>query len=106
MDRPSLIVPLAPAILSRAEAAAAAAGLSIEAWVAECIVDALPPTGVAEVASPFDAADLRTDAARRFQREQARIALAEYDRTGVSIPLEEALATFDDALEAALARKR
>lgn len=106
MDRPPLTVELVPAILSRVEAAAAAAGLSIEAWVAAVIADALSPTGVAEDAARFEAADLRTDAARRDQREQARIALAEYDRTGVSIPLEEALATFDDALEAALARKR
>lgn len=106
MDRPPLTVELDATILSRAEAAAAAAGLSLEAWVVAVIADALSPTGVAEDASPFEAADPRTGTARRYQREQARIALADYDRTGVSIPLEDALRTFDDALEAALARKR
>lgn len=106
MNRSPLTILLDAAILSRAEAAAAAAGLSIEAWVAAVIADALSPAGVAEDASPFEVADLRTEAARLYQREQARIALAEYDRTGVSIPLEDALRTFDDALEAALARKR
>lgn len=105
MRRPSPIVQLAPDIFSRAEAAAAAAGLSLEVWVAECIVSALPPTGVAEEASPFEAADLRTEAARRFQREQARIALAEYDRTGVAIPLEDVLRDVRADLEARLASK-
>ena len=106
MDRPPLTVELDATILSRAEAAAAAAGLSLEAWVAGIIADTVSPTGVAEDASPFEAADPRTEAARLYQREQARIALEKYDRTGVSIPLEDALRTFDDALEAALARKR
>jgi hypothetical protein len=39
--------------------------------------------------------DVRTDAARTWQREQAKIALAEYDRTGVSYSLEEAFAILD-----------
>lgn len=39
--------------------------------------------------------DVRTDAARTWQREQARIGLAEYDRTGVSYSLEEAFAILD-----------
>jgi hypothetical protein len=106
MDRPSLTLQLDASILSRVEAAAATAGLSTEAWVAEVIATALPPPGVAEDAAPFDLADPRTEAAKLYQAEQARIALAEYDRTGVSFPLEDVLKTFDDALEAALARKR
>jgi hypothetical protein len=106
MDRDPLTLQLDTATLARVEAAAAAEGLSIEVWTARCIIDALPPTGVAEDAAPFDLADPRTEAAKLYQREQALIALAEYDRTGVSIPLEDALRTFDDALEAALARKR
>lgn len=90
----------------RLETAAAAASLSVEAYVLEVIKAALPPPGVAEDTAPFDLADPRTEAAKLYQVEQARIALAEYDRTGVSFPLEDALKTFDDALEAALARKR
>ena len=91
---------------ARLETAAAAASLSVEAYVMEVIKAALPPPGVAEDAAPFDPADPRTEAAKLYQREQALIALAEYDRTGVSFPLEDVLKTFDDALEAALARKR
>lgn len=105
MDRPPLTVHLDAAILARAEAAAAAAGLSLEAWVAGIIADTVSPTGVAEDASPFEAADPRTGTARRYQREQARIALAEYDRTGVSIPLEDVLRDVRADLEARLASK-
>lgn len=106
MDRRPLTLQLDAATLARVEAAAAAEGLSVEAWMARCIINALPSPGVAEDAAPFDLADPRTEAAKLYQGEQALIALAEYDRTGVSIPLEDALRTFDDALEAALARRR
>jgi len=106
MDRRPLTLQLDAATLARVEAAAAAEGLSIEVWMARRIIDALPPPGVAEDPAPFDLADPRTEAAKLYQAEQARIALAEYDRTGVSFPLEDVLKTFDDALEAALARKR
>jgi hypothetical protein len=106
MDRRPLTLALDAATLARVEAAAAAEGLSIEVWIARRVIDALPSAGVAEDAPPFDLADPRTEAARLYQAEQARIALAEYDRTGVSFPLEDVLKTFDDALEAALARKR
>lgn len=105
MARSSLTLQLDGALLSRAEAAAAAAGLSTEAWVAEVIADALSPAGVAEEASPFEAADPRTGAARRYHHEQARIALAEYDRTGVSSPLEDVLRDVRADLEARLASK-
>jgi hypothetical protein len=101
----SLTRQLDGATLSRVEAAAAAAGLSTEAWVAEVIADALSLAGVAEEASPFKAGDPRTGAARRHEREQPRIALAEYDRTGVSSPLEDVLRDVRADLEARLASK-
>lgn len=106
MDRSPVTIRLDAAIQARAEAEAAVLGVTLEAYLAGIIATALPPTGVAEEASPFETSDVRTEAARRFQLEQARIALAGHDRTGVSIPLEDALRTFDDALEAGLARKR
>jgi hypothetical protein len=105
VERP-LKIELDEPTAARLETAAAAASLSVEAYVMEVIKAALPPPGVAEDAAPFDPADPRTEAAKLYQREQALIALAEYDRTGVSFPLEDVLKTFDDALEAALARKR
>ena len=105
VERP-LKIELDELTAARLETAAAAASLSVEAYVLEVIKAALPPPGIAEDAAPFDLADPRTEAAKLYQREQALIALEEYDRTGVSIPLEDALRTFDDALEAALARKR
>lgn len=97
MDRPSLIVQLDPATLARLEAAATDAGLSVEDYVAEIIEAALSSPGVAEGVAAFEGTHDWTEANRRLE---------EYDRTGVSIPLEDALKTFDDALEAALARKR
>lgn len=106
MDRRPVTIQLDAAILARSEAEAAALNLTVEVYLARIIATALSPTGVAEEASPFETSDIRTEAVRRYQREQARIALAEYDRTGVSIPLEDALRTFDDALEAGLAQKR
>jgi len=106
MDRFPLTIQLDAATVARANAEATALNLTVEAYLSWFIATELSATGVAEDVSLFEAADLRTEAARRFQREQARIALAEYDRTGVSIPLEDALATFDATLEAGLARKR
>jgi hypothetical protein len=105
MDRHPLTLQLDAPTLARVEAAAAAEGLSIEVWIARCIIDALPPTGVAEDAAPFDLADPRTEAAKLYQREQALIALEEYDRTGVSFPLEDVLRDFRADLEARLASK-
>jgi hypothetical protein len=89
----------------RLETAAAAASLSVEAYVLEVIKAALSPPGVAEDAAPFDLADPRTEAAKLYQREQALIALAEYDRTGVSFPLEDVLRDVRADLEARLASK-
>lgn len=105
MDRSPLTLRLDAATLARVEAAAAAEGLSTEAWMARRIIDALPPPGFAEDAAPFDLADHRTEAAKLYQRDQALIALAEYDRTGVSIPLEDVLRDFRADLEARLASK-
>lgn len=104
-ERP-LTIALDGSTMARVEAAAASAGLSVDDYVLEIIEAALSAPGVAEHGAAFEGPDQRTEAARRYQREQAELALAEYDRTGVSIPLEDALRTFDDALEAALARKR
>jgi hypothetical protein len=105
MDRRPLILQLDAAALARVEAAAAAEGLSIEVWIVRRVIDALPPPGVAEDAAPFDLADPRTEAAKLYQAEQARIALAEYDRTGVSFPLEDVLRDVRADLEARLASK-
>lgn len=105
VERP-LKIELDEPTAARLENAAAAASLSVEAYVMEALKAALSSPGFAEDAGAFDGPDDRTEAAKRYQREQAEIALAEYDRTGVSFPLEDVLKTFDDALEAALARKR
>ncbi|MBX9803022.1 MAG: hypothetical protein K2Y04_09690 [Caulobacteraceae bacterium] len=105
MDRRPLTLQLDAATLARVEAAAAAEGLSVEDWMARCIIDALPSPGVAEDAAPFDLADPRTEAAKLYQGEQALIALAEYDRTGVSYPLEDVLRDLRADLEARLASK-
>ena len=94
-ERP-LTLSLDPATLARAMAAAADAGLSVEAWAAEVLSAALT-SSVRESTASFEGPHDWTEANRR---------LAEYDRTGEFIPLEEALQSFDQALEAALARKR
>ncbi|MDP1912477.1 hypothetical protein [Brevundimonas sp.] len=92
-----LTIELDPPTLARLEAAATAAGLSVEHYVVEIIAAALSSPGVAEGVAMFEGPHDWTEANCRLE---------EYDRTGVSIPLEDALKTFDDALEAALARKR
>lgn len=90
---------------ARLEAAAAAAGLSLEDHIVEIIDESLSPRGVTEDLTAFEGPDGRTEEARRYQREQAEVALAEYDRTGVSFPLEEVLRDFRADLEARLASK-
>ncbi len=97
MTTRSLTIELDAATRAELEAAAAAAGLSIQAYVLESVKAALSSPWVAEVAAAFEGPHDWTEANRRLE---------EYDRTGVSIPLEDALKTFDDALETALARKR
>lgn len=93
-ERP-LTLPLDAATLARAEAAAASEGLSVEQWAAEVLNAALSP-GVRETAAPFEGPYDWTEADRR---------LAEYDRTGESVPLEEALSEFRRHVEAGLASK-
>jgi len=94
-DDAPLTIELDESTRARVEAAAAAAGLSVEAYVREILRAAVSSPGVAEGATAFEGPHDWTEANRRLE---------EYDRTGVSIPLEDALKTFDDALEAALAR--
>lgn len=101
-----LTIEIDESLRTHLDAAAEAAGLSAEHYVLKIIEDALLSPGFSEDATTFEGPDQRTEAARRYQREQAGIALAEYRRTGESIPLEEALSRFDDALEAALSGKR
>ncbi len=100
-----LTIELDEPTLARVEAAAAAAGLSVEAYVVEVINAALSSPGVAERGAAFEGPDYRSDAEKRYQREQSEIALAEYDRTGVSFPLEEVLKDFRADLEARLASR-
>lgn len=97
MNGSPLTIELDEVTLRRAETAAADAGLSVEGYLVEIIKAALSTPGVAEGTALFEGPHDWTEANRRLE---------EYDRTGVSIPLEDALKTFDDALEAALARKR
>lgn len=97
MNGSPLTIELDEVTLRRAETAAADAGLSVEDYLVEIIEAALSSPGVAEGVAMFEGPHDWTEANRRLE---------EYDRTGVSIPLEDALKTFDDALEAALARKR
>lgn len=71
---------------ARLEAAAREAGLSPEAWATSMLSDALQ-----EPSYDWAEADRR---------------LAEYDQTGAFVTLGDALARFDEALEAKLAAKR
>jgi len=104
VERP-LKIELDEPTAARLETAAAAASLSVEAYVMEVIKAALSSPGFAEDVGAFDGPDDRTEAAKRYQREQAEIALAEYDRMGVSFPLEDVLRDFRADLEARLASK-
>ena len=97
MAKPPLTLKLDAPTQARLEAAAAAANLSVHDYAVQAVSTALAVSGVAEATAAFEGPHDWTEANRR---------LAEYDRTGVSIPLEEVLSAFDDALEAALAQKR
>lgn len=100
-----LTIELDESTRARLETAAAAAGLSLGDYVVEIIRESLPSHGVTEDVTAFEGPDGRTEEARRYQRGQAVIALAEYDRTGVSFPLEEVLGDLRTALEARLASR-
>lgn len=96
MATPPLKIQLDPSTSARVEAAAAAANMSVEDYIVQIIADALSTSGVAETAAAFENPHDWTEANRR---------LAEYDRTGVSIPLEEVLRDFRADLEKRLASK-
>ncbi len=81
---------------ARLEAAAAAAGLSVEDYVLEVVRAAVSSPGVAEGAAAFEGPHDWTEANRRLE---------EYDRTGISIPLEDVLRDIRADLEARLASK-
>ncbi|MFC5345364.1 hypothetical protein ACETK8_09095 [Brevundimonas staleyi] len=80
------------ATAERLDAAARDAGIEPEAFVLDLIEDAAGRSSVSE-------------AARRFQHEQATLALAHYDRTGIAYPLEDVLKEFRADVEAGLGRK-
>jgi plasmid stability protein len=100
-----LTIALDEATRAQLEAAAAAAGLSLEDHIVEIVRESLSPRGVAEDMTAFEGPDDRTEEARRYQNEQAGIALAEYDRSGISYPLEEVLRDLRADLEARLASR-
>ncbi len=105
MDPRPLTIALDEPTQARLEAAAADAGLSLEDYLVGLISDSLSNRGVAEDVTAFEGPDDRTEETRRYQREQATLALAEYDRTGVSFPLEEVLADLRADLETRLASR-
>lgn len=96
MADPTLTVEFDAPTLARLQAVAAEAGLSVEAYVVQTVTAALSASGVAEAVAAFDSPHDWTEANRR---------LAEYDRTGVLIPLEDFLRDFRADLEARLAAK-
>ena len=75
------------ATAARFDAAALEAGVAAEALVIELIEDAVRAPGM-------------TEAAERFQFEQATIALADYDRTGYFVDGRTALDAFVAEVEA------
>ena len=95
VDR-TITVTLDAATADRLEQVAQNAGLPTETYVGDLIADSLI-TG-----SGIDGLTAR---AVRFQRTQTKLALAEYKRTGVSIPVEDVLADVRAELEARLAAK-
>lgn len=99
-------------LLARIHNAAAKAGLPPEVWTARVLADALDPSGVREDASTFDATSrgedllaMQTPQARAFQHAAALAALEEYDRTGISYPLDDVLSEVRADLEIRLAAK-
>ncbi len=104
-----LVLNLSDEVFAAAKVAADRAGLTVEQWAAERISERLAPPGLREDARPFDDArdllDLQTPEARAFQRKAAVEALAEYDRTGEFITLEDFLGEFRADVEARLAKR-
>lgn len=81
---------------ARVDAAAAAAGMSVEDYVLEIVRAAVSSPDVAEGVTAFEGPHDWTEANRRLE---------EYDRTGVSIPLEDVLRDVRADLETRLASK-
>jgi hypothetical protein len=108
MSQP-LVLHLSDRTLAALKAAAGAAGVSVEQFAADQLAAQLSGPGVREDAAPFDDArdllDRQTPEARAFQHAAALKALAEYDRTGEFITLEDFLAEFRADLEARLAAR-
>ena len=82
----TFVVKLDDAMASQLEQTARDSGFDTETFLLNIVADTLVN---------YERVDSRTDAARKFQQEQAEIALAEYDRTGVSFPLEDSFAMLD-----------
>lgn len=87
----TLSVTVSEAMADRLREAAEDSGLDLDRYVGELIIDTFEPR---------DPLDLRTSRARVFQNAAAEAALAEYDRTGLSVSLEDAFASMDRALTA------
>jgi hypothetical protein len=104
-----LVLNLSDEAFAAAKVAADKAGLTVEQWAAERLSERIDPPGLREDARPFDDArdllDRQTPEARAFQRKAAAETLVEYDRTGISYPLEDVLREFRADVEAGLARK-
>ena len=92
MSTPPLTVPLDGQTRLRLEAAAAAAGLSVEAYARDILHSALSP-GVHDGAAIFEGAHDWTEADQR---------LADYDRTGEHITLDDWVAEFKADVKARL----
>lgn len=112
----TLTLTLDAATADRLETAARDAGVTTSAYVADLLDRG--PSHLTEDAAPFatDAPDLEAFEAfyatpegrrtRAWQQEQARIALAEYDRTGESVSLEQWASEFRADVERRLATRR
>ncbi len=89
----TLTITLDDETAARLESAALEAGLEPEAYLNGMVMD-----GLADI-------DPIPESARRFQQEQAELALANYDRTGISFPLEDVLEEFTRRVESRLAER-
>ena len=98
-------------LLARIETAAAADGVSSEAWAARALADAFRAVGVREDVATFDHGlqdDLlarMTPEARAYQHTASLAALEEYDRTGEYITLDDWAAEFRNDVKARLAAR-
>lgn len=94
MADPSLTLQFDDRTFARLKAAAASAGMPVEAYVRDILEAALSRPGVQEGAATFEGAHDWTEANRR---------LAEYDRTGEHITLVDWLAEFRADVKSRLA---